>query len=221
MKVYIGPYKDWIGPYQIAEKILFWLDKNKDDRVHEFGTWLAGGESEKSLLSKFCNWFHSKKERAVSIRIDNYDTWNMDSTLALIILPMLKQLRETKHGSPSVDDKDVPKELRSTAAPAKKHEYDTDENHFKRWDWVLDEMIWAFEQKHPDYDCDQQFYSGNMDTVWIPSKQLDEKGKPLTYEMTKGPNDTYKVDTKGLHKHYARMTRGFTLFGKYYQGLWD
>jgi len=27
MKVYIGPYVDWIGPYQIAEKILFWIPK--------------------------------------------------------------------------------------------------------------------------------------------------------------------------------------------------
>jgi len=26
----------------------------------------------------------------------------------------------------------------------------TDENFFKRWDWVMDEMIWAFEQKNKD-----------------------------------------------------------------------
>ena len=214
MKVYIGPYKDWIGPYQIAEKILFWLDKNKDDRVHEFGTWLAGGESEKSLLSKFCNWFHSKKERAVSIRIDNYDTWNMDSTLALIILPMLKQLRETKHGSPSVDDKDVPKELRSTAAPAKKHEYDTDENHFKRWDWVLDEMIWAFAQIL-DEDADSQFHSGEHDFDFVEVEGSDFS------EIKYGPNHTHVFDREGYDVWAARKQNGLKLFGKYFQNLWD
>jgi hypothetical protein len=29
-------------------------------------------------------------ERKIDVRIDKYDTWNMDSTLAYIILPMLK-----------------------------------------------------------------------------------------------------------------------------------
>ena len=30
MKVYIGPYTNWVGPYQIAEKILFWMDRYED-----------------------------------------------------------------------------------------------------------------------------------------------------------------------------------------------
>ena len=33
-------------------------------------------------------------ERDVDIHIHNYDTWNMDHTLALIIVPMLKQAIE-------------------------------------------------------------------------------------------------------------------------------
>ena len=32
----------------------------------------------------------------------------MDRTLAHIIIPMLKQLKETKHGSAMVDDEDLP-----------------------------------------------------------------------------------------------------------------
>jgi hypothetical protein len=81
------------------------------------------------------------------IHIDSWDTWNMDHTLADIILPMLIQLKETKHGAPFVDDEDVPEELRSTSAPPKENEWDTDANHFKRWDWVMDEMIYAFDSK--------------------------------------------------------------------------
>jgi hypothetical protein len=97
-------------------------------------------------------WFMNKiydfrEKRRVNVRIDPWDTWNMDHTLAYIILPMLEQLVDTKHGAPRVDDEDVPEELRSTSAPPKENEYDTDENHFKRWDWVLDEMIYSFRAK--------------------------------------------------------------------------
>ena len=42
MKVKIGPYKDFFGPYQIAEKILFWKNKYEDDSVHNLGVWLSG-----------------------------------------------------------------------------------------------------------------------------------------------------------------------------------
>ena len=41
MRVHIGPYKNWFGPYQLAEKILFWMDKDNDDRVHKLGDFFA------------------------------------------------------------------------------------------------------------------------------------------------------------------------------------
>lgn len=143
MKVYIGPYKSYFGPYQIAEKILFWRDKHEDDSVHEFGKFLAKSD----LLVAICKYIESKRNRKVKVRIDNYDTWNMDHTLAHIVVPMLKQLKEQKHGAPNVDDEDVPEHLRKSAAPPTKNAWDTDDNYFKRWDWVMDEMIFAFESK--------------------------------------------------------------------------
>ena len=36
MKVYIGAYTTYWGPYQIAEKLLFWMNKHEDRRV---GRW--------------------------------------------------------------------------------------------------------------------------------------------------------------------------------------
>jgi hypothetical protein len=90
---------------------------------------------------------NSKKERKISVKIDPWDTWSMDHTLAYIVAPMLKQLRETKHGAPFTDDADVPEHLRTSAAPPTENEWDTDDNHFKRWDWIMDEMIFAFESK--------------------------------------------------------------------------
>jgi hypothetical protein len=157
------------------------------------------------------------------VKIDNYDTWSMDSTLTPIILPMLKQLKETKHGAPFTEDCDVPERLRSTtkaAIKSKKESWDTDCNHFKRWDWILDEMIWAFEQLADD-EWEAQFHSGTSDIVWVPSKELDAKGKPLTYEMKSGPKDTRKWDKKGYTKHSARIDNGTRLFGKYFRALWD
>jgi hypothetical protein len=137
-------------------------------------------------------WFDRRKQK-VKIRIDRQDTWSMDHTLAPIILPMLKQLKETKHGAPAVEFKDVPEELMPPDAEAVKKLYmengETDENFFKRWDYVLDEMIWAFEQK-----CRED---------WMEDY------------------DYNKWDSEGGKAHQDRMSNGFRLFGKYYESLWD
>src|SRR6056300_1710880 len=122
MKVKIGPYKDWFGPHQLAEKLCFWARKTvvdeygmKDypDYVFKFGEWLAYGkwrgiddiptdsknlfksvdEENKTVLYRLLEWIESKRDRKIKIRIDKYDTWAMDHTLALIALPMLKQLK--------------------------------------------------------------------------------------------------------------------------------
>jgi hypothetical protein len=157
------------------------------------------------------------------VKIDKWDTWSMDHTLSHIILPMLKQLQRDKHGSPFVDDEDVPEELKSTAAPPKVNEYDTDENHFKRWDWVMGEMIFAFECKADD-SWEEAFREGEHDILWVPV-DVDgnevPKGDHKYTEMRRGPNDTYKCDYDGMKKVEERIQNGFRLFGKYYQGLWD
>ena len=190
MKVYIGPYRNWIGPYQIAKKLLFWMKKD-DDRIWKFGEWLY----KSNTLCRICEWIESKKKRETEIRIDKYDTWNMDHTLALIVLPMLKQLKATKHGSPCTDDEDVPENLRSTAAEPKDNEWDTDSNLFKRWDWVMDEMIYAFEMEL-DEDWDLRIYEKHGKD-WPPEALAERK------------------------VIQDRIANGFRLFGKYYQGLWD
>lgn len=156
MKVHIGPYKNWIGPWQIACAVFFWVPKHIEndarwdvrlrDRFFDF--------LDDSFVRGICDWVHEQRKRKVVIKLDPYDTWSADYTLALIILPVLKQLRATKHGSAMVDDKDVPKHLRSTNAPPKEHSFGVDENLHARWDWALDEMIWTFEQLTDPEDKD-------------------------------------------------------------------
>jgi hypothetical protein len=89
------------------------------------------------------------QEKYEYVRIDPWDTWSMDHTLAPIILPMLRQLIDTKHGASNVDPQDVPDELKPTAAELLSYQKDgeTDEKFFARWDYVLDEMIYAFDCK--------------------------------------------------------------------------
>jgi hypothetical protein len=228
MKVKIGKPTTWVGPYQIAQALCWWVKpvtdeygiKSKPDWVHDFGTWLAEkSDGSDTWLTKVCQWIESKKHRQVYVRIDKWDTWSMDSTLALIVLPMLQQLQVSKHGSPNTDDSDVPEELKSTSAPAKQFEYDTDANHFKRWDWILGEMIFSFQCKLDD-SWQEKYRSGTIDMKFDPC-EWDETGKPTKYEMVSGPNDTYKCDYEAMAVEQARITNGFRLFGKYYENLWD
>ena len=98
------------------------------------------------------------EDQKVEVHIDKWDTWSMDHTLAPIILPMLIQLKETKHGAPYVDPKDVPKELQPNKQTKKqKDNGETDSTHFERWDWVLDEMIYAFDCKANKDDVYMRF----------------------------------------------------------------
>ena len=199
MKVYINNYKShWISPYTILEKVYFWREIDYDEPVIDK---LSG------ILNPICiaiQWVWDKIDRKIDyVKIDYWDTWSMDSTLSHIIVPMLKQLQASKHGAPFVADEDVPEDLKSTSAP-KAEDGDVDSNHFMRWDWVLSEMIWAFEQKIDD-DSEAQFFDHS--TV---------KGLPWDKDYV-----APKVDWDGLKAHQERMANGFRLFGKYYQGLWD
>ncbi len=218
MKVYINGYKNhWLSPYTILEKVLFWKDW---ENISYDTPWVEKWSDRLEPFSKALQWFLDLVDQKINyVKIDKYDTWSMDHTLSLIILPMLKQLKATKHGAPNVDDEDVPEELKSTSAPAKENEYDVDANHFKRWDWILDEMIWAHEQKNKD-DWSDQFYTGVADYIHVEVEEPHEKfGK--VYRMEHGPNHTQQVDWDGMKAHQDRMRNGMRLFGKYYEGLWD
>lgn len=160
-----------------------------------FVTWEESVSWEEKILEKIETWvqllfnhtvnrYYDSAKQKVSVRIDPWDTWSMDYTLAPIILPMLKQLKETKHGAPFVEMEDRPEHLRCEVP-----KYDTDEFHFVAWDWVMDEMIYAFEQK----------YSG--EEVWM---RFDPK-----------------TEMDALNAEQDRISNGFRLFGKYYEGLWD
>tara|TARA_R110000764_G_scaffold219493_1_gene307190 strand:+ start:724 stop:1248 length:525 start_codon:yes stop_codon:yes gene_type:complete len=162
-------------------------------------------------------WYHNylfelfgySPKQTVNVKLDKWDTWSMDHTLAKIVLPMLYQLAKTKHGSPRVDNKDVPAELRG----------DDEYLIHERWDWVMSEMIFSFETKLAEEDWQDQFFSGESDLYNVPV--LSSQGKVIAFEVKHGPNDTLKIDYDGLREYQERITNGFRLFGQYYEGLWD
>ena len=199
MKVYIGPYKTWYGPYQIVDKLFFWVERKgifaDDDPRHNrwdyrLNEWL-GDKLADTWVNDVCLWINEKRTRKIRIHIDEYDTWSMDHTLSMIIHPMLEQLKAEKHGAPHVDDEDVPEELRSTAAPELTQEQKdyghNDDNFFKRWDWVLDEMIFAHASQFNDWE--DEYYD--------------------------------RKDFDGMRVIQDRIQNGYRLFGKYYRNLWD
>ena len=217
MKVFIGKYTSWIGPYQIASAVCFWAKPIKDEFgfeseptwVHEFGTWLAENKvGEDSWIARTCQWIQDHKKRREFVHIDNYDVWGMDHTLALIILPMLKKLKVQKHGYGFIDNKDVPKELRSTAHGARKgikNKWDWDNYAEARYSWMMDELIWTFTQLCDD-DNESPFYDHSESS----------KEKDFNISMKK-----LKVDHAGLKAHNDRIANGLRLFGKYFRTLWD
>ena len=242
MKVYISGYRDhWISPYTMLDYAFFWTDWSKcardktvirsleEERKHKYierPEWTERWSDCLTPVSRAIQWVWDRVHPPIKyVKIDRYDTWSMDHTLADIVLPMLKQLKEKQHGAGFVDDADVPEGigLRSTEAAPKENEYDTDSNHFARWNWVMDEMIFAFECKVDD-SWQDAFREGHIDMLWVPVDADGNevpKGEHKHYQMKHGPNDTYKCDYDGMKKVEDRIQNGFRLFGRYYQNLWD
>ena len=192
-------YVDWPTEYSQFETAL----ERIDDRIQDFY----------NIFNRL--WFDRRKQK-IDVRIDPWDTWSMDSTLSHIVVPMLIQLKETKHGAPYVYPEDVPSELRPTKKEltAYTKNGETDSKFFERWDWVMDEMIFAFASKLTDWES--QFYSGKHDVYF--EKLNDGSGMS---ELKHGPNDTFKVDREGMQAYQDRISNGFRLFGKYFENLWD
>jgi hypothetical protein len=219
MKVNISKPVSWFGPYQLAEALFWWATckdefgfRSKPDWVHKAGEWLAygsvdpepepgeryrlGGRDKKpTWLYKVLIWIHSKKKQKRSVKID---WWDDHSSLTTVIVPLLKHIKEHKQGAPGIDENDVPE----TVKPL---------DQFQQWDWVLDQMIYSFEQLSRDWESD--YYSGTSD-LWF---ERQENGTSL---LVRGENDTSTVDYEGLKAENERIQQGLALFGKYYRNLW-
>jgi hypothetical protein len=208
MKIYINrPKNNWLSPYAIMEKVIFWREIDYDEP-------LVQNILKSTKLGWFCDKLYTIRSffnRDIKyIHIDPWDAWSLEHTLSPIILPILQELKRVKNGAPFIADEDVPKNLRVGAkgtgnSDVHKLFEDNDNTFFERYDYILDEMIWTFTQLSMD-DHEAPFYDHTES-----SKEPD-----LNKSVRK-----LKVDRKGLKAHNARIANGLRLFGKYYRSLWD
>lgn len=79
MQVTIGDFVDWIGPRQIARKLLFWHAEDSPaiirlGNILEFG--VVQIDTNQSIRSrtwfaKLCDWIYAHRQRKVKVRIDD------------------------------------------------------------------------------------------------------------------------------------------------------
>lgn len=189
MKIFIGKYINWWGPYQ-----LFGLLNKVGVSQDTTDEW---AERSPDWLTDLCQWIYNQRHRRVKIKIHNYDLWSMDSTLSMIILPMLKELKEVKCGSPG-DLEEFSQTSNGSSQSCFDFYAEADELAWERghqhWSGILDEIIWTFEQLQPDHDCEEQYFISR---------------------------DSTNYNLNGLQLHQARIERGLALFGRYFRELWD
>lgn len=121
------------------------LDKlKKDDRISQ--------ETHDRLETLLINFnrglqkFYDKLALNI-VRLKGEDIWEAEQTIATVVYPILLKLQKEKHGAPNVNPIDVPEHLRMTVEQKKAYNVDgtIDENYFARYDYIMDEMIFAFK----------------------------------------------------------------------------
>jgi len=227
MKIDIGPYKSDIIPvYSWERRYESLRSPDKFFLAQDEYTWydklVLGALDKLSNLVRPLNQWSNGRKRKINVRVDDYDVWSADHTLGIIIHPVLVKLKELKHGYPYVDENDIPEELRSVSSDGDKNEEEIDYLAEARWNWILDEMIWAFGQHGMEDDTVQYYHNRDqLDIIFNPL----EDGKPagtLGFTHQKDPTKPpYFRDVEGLKKHDERKENGRRLFAKYYDNLWD
>lgn len=168
----------------------------------------------------------NRKSSKIKVKIDPWDTWSLDTTLAPIIFSALLQLKNNKLG--------VPTEFADVGGDGSSRQYafdfydesysDAFDVGLSKWKEALDKMIWAFYQVAFD-NYSSKYHHGEMEIDW---KELDEttynpftKKNEKLYEMVDMNPGDHWYDQVGQELHEKRIQEGLELFGKYYRALWD
>jgi hypothetical protein len=147
----------------------------------------------KVSIGKYTNneeWVYGRR---IDVVIEKHDIWNLDNTLAHIIVPAMEYLRDDRTGHGTIADEDVPDNLKTKDVESPSDEFYSLEE--KKWDWVLNEIIWAFSEIR--------------------------EGKPGLDEILEKHAKKKKYGQFGEIDIYTeRVNRGTLLFGKYYSTFW-
>lgn len=164
------------------------------------------------------------KERKIDVKVERWDTYSLDHTAALIILPLLLQLKHSKQGVPSDFVSRVGGDMDSNYVFEfiQEDENDVFDKLCQQWEETIDKMIWSFQQIVDD-SYDSKYHHGDMKIGWKPV----QRPNPVTgvveemYEMVDENPGEHWYDHVGHMLHEERIQEGLELFGKYYRSLWD
>lgn len=190
MKVFFSSYSRWWHPDCILLPLKF-LFRISDEEFHgKFNP--ESGEIE-GVVQRFGNtkigsWLRRRSYRTDQkryVKIDQWDVADAHFNLALIIAPLLVEMRKEKLGAPFTKAADAPMFSGDDG-------YDED-----RWNWILNEMIFAFSAII-DPERESQFY----------------------FKTESGSKQAYDVDIEAQMVYEDRVANGLRLFGVYFQDLW-
>jgi hypothetical protein len=149
VKVYIGPYPNI---YSTNRWKSFWykvlynttVEYISDKQQADYNKSLVGfiDSSISFILNISINAINKRRFRRINIIAHKYDAIQTHQTLALVILPVLKQLRKNSTSIFIVAPEDVPAHLK---LPDDLSEFDIHANAYARWRYIIDSMIVAFE----------------------------------------------------------------------------
>jgi hypothetical protein len=88
--------------------------------------------------------------RKIKVHVDRYDTFSLDHTLALIILPCLIQLRKSQQGIPVINHTEVDPNQESFDFGDDLESMQFEKN-TQTWNEIMDKMIWSFQQLTINY----------------------------------------------------------------------
>lgn len=164
---------------------------------------------------------HPGKQRKIRVKIQRWDTWSLDHTLALIIHPALIAFRASAPGVPGCFT--VEGAQTKSAFKAAQH----------AWHGILDEMIFAFGEIATNYPGRDQASARRAAMVAAPpavvSKKVSAKITAKTRSSSRSgggtparvvPTVVAPPPSEPLEAYEARIEHGLALFAKYYTALW-
>jgi hypothetical protein len=211
MKVWLRKPKNWYSKHQFChdwsyrenEKLEQW--KQREARLEK---WVP------EWPFRLINWIiRANKPKKDLIKIDYWDLWGFDCSIAQVIYPALIKIKEKKHGTPMSFFDHVPDE--------RLHQTTDEDNKIaeQKWEDTLDQMIWSFGELVND-NFNEPNYLLKLEWKFKPVEGhpgLSELDTPKHTEDEEKLIEQWRVDTKTYHD---RMQKGFELFGKHFQSLW-
>lgn len=203
MKINIGPYIDYISPFKIVNDFLLGLGFFEDDAESITDKFLDSKIGERFV--DFLIWLDNTRKRKIKIKIHDYDIWNLDHTLSLVIYELLKKYRYSQRYFIPVDN--------NTSIVF----CDDDEQESKRaeqWNEILDRMIFSFDQIINIDEVYDRFYK--VKPEFEDCKDFDE----ILNKINSGKTKTV-FDYQSWETHNKKIQEGLDLFAKYFMKLWD